>query len=43
LSHAGNFLQMLNDERPDPELEKIFDICLHSLITFDDLAIGFVW
>ena len=28
LSHAGNFLQMLNDEMPDPELEKIFDICL---------------
>ena len=28
LSHAGNFLQMLNDEKPDPELEKIFDICL---------------
>jgi len=28
LNHAGNFLQMLNDERPDPELEKIFDICL---------------
>ena len=28
LSHAGNFLQMLNDERPNPELEKIFDICL---------------
>ncbi|MEE3213386.1 MAG: citrate/2-methylcitrate synthase, partial [Thermoproteota archaeon] len=28
LSHAGNFLQILNDERPDPELEKIFDICL---------------
>jgi len=28
LSHAGNFLQMLNDERPDPELEKIFDISL---------------
>jgi len=28
LSHAGNFLQMLNDEIPDPELEKIFDICL---------------
>jgi len=28
LSHAGNFLQMLNDERPDPELEKNFDICL---------------
>jgi len=28
LSHASNFLQMLNDERPDPELEKIFDICL---------------
>jgi len=28
LSHASNFLHMLNDERPDPELEKIFDICL---------------
>ena len=28
LSHAGNFLQMLNGERADPELEKIFDICL---------------
>ena len=28
LSHAGNFLHMLNDEIPDPELEKIFDICL---------------
>jgi len=28
LSHAGNFLQMLNDKRPNPELEKIFDICL---------------
>ena len=28
LGHAGNFLHMLNDEIPDPELEKIFDICL---------------
>jgi len=28
LSHAANFLFMLNDEKPDPELEKIFDICL---------------
>ena len=28
LDHAANFLYMLNDEKPDPELEKIFDICL---------------
>ena len=28
LSHAANFLYMLNDEKPDPEMEKIFDICL---------------
>jgi len=28
LSHSANFLYMLNDEKPDPELEKIFDICL---------------
>ena len=28
LSHAANFLYMLNDEKPDTELEKIFDICL---------------
>ena len=28
LSHASNFLYMINNEKPDPELEKIFDICL---------------
>ena len=28
LSHAANFLYTLNDEKPDTELEKIFDICL---------------
>ncbi|MEE3213569.1 MAG: citrate/2-methylcitrate synthase, partial [Thermoproteota archaeon] len=28
LSHAANFLFMLNGEKPDPELERIFDICL---------------
>jgi citrate synthase len=28
LSHAANFLNMLNGEVPEPEIEKIFDICL---------------
>ena len=28
LSHAANFLYTINDEKPDPELEKIFDVCL---------------
>ena len=28
LNHAANFLYMLNGDKPDPELEKIFDICL---------------
>ena len=28
LSHAANFLYMLNGEEPDPEMEKIFDVCL---------------
>ena len=28
LSHAANFLYTLNDEKPDIELEKIFDVCL---------------
>ncbi len=28
LSHAANFLYMLNGEKPDMELEKIFDVCL---------------
>ena len=28
LGHAANFLYMLNGEKPDTELEKIFDVCL---------------
>jgi citrate synthase len=28
LSHAANFLYMLTGEKPDPETERIFDICL---------------
>ena len=28
LSHAGNFLYMLTGKKPEPEIEKIFDICL---------------
>ncbi|NQZ55749.1 MAG: citrate (Si)-synthase, partial [Candidatus Nitrosopelagicus sp.] len=28
LGHAANFLYMLNGEKPDLEMEKIFDICL---------------
>jgi len=28
LSHAANFLYMLRGEKPDSEVEKIFDICL---------------
>lgn len=37
LSHAGNFLYMLHGERPDPEVEKIFDVCLilHAEHTFN--------
>ena len=37
LSHAANFLYMLNGEVPDPEIEKIFDICLilHADHTFN--------
>jgi citrate synthase len=37
LSHAANFLYMLNDEIPDAEIEKIFDICLilHADHTFN--------
>ena len=37
LSHAANFLYMLNDEVPDAEIEKIFDICLilHADHTFN--------
>lgn len=28
LSHAANFLYMMSGEKPNPEVEKIFDICL---------------
>ena len=37
LSHAANFLYMLNDKIPDAEIEKIFDICLilHADHTFN--------
>jgi citrate synthase len=37
LSHAANFLYMMSGERPDPEVEKIFDICLilHADHTFN--------
>ena len=37
LSHAANFLYMLNNEIPDAEIEKIFDICLilHADHTFN--------
>ncbi len=37
LSHAANFLYMISGEKPDPETEKIFDICLilHADHTFN--------
>jgi len=37
LTHAGNFLSMLNGEKPQNDLEKIFDICLilHADHTFN--------
>jgi len=37
LSHAANSLYMLTGEKPEPELEKIFDICLilHADHTFN--------
>ncbi len=37
LSHAANFLYMMCGERPDPEVEKIFDVCLilHADHTFN--------
>lgn len=37
LSHAGNFLYMMSGNRPDPEVEKIFDTCLilHADHTFN--------
>ena len=37
LSHAANFLYMMSGEKPDTEVEKIFDICLilHADHTFN--------
>jgi citrate synthase len=37
LSHAANFLYMMTGEKPDPEVEKIFDTCLilHADHTFN--------
>ena len=37
LSHAANFLYMMSGEKPDPEIEKIFDVCLilHADHTFN--------
>ena len=37
LSHSANFLYMLKDEKPDQELERIFDVCLilHADHTFN--------
>jgi len=37
LSHAANFLYMMTGEKPDSEIEKIFDICLilHADHTFN--------
>ena len=37
LSHAANFLYMLKGEKPDKELERIFDVCLilHADHTFN--------
>ncbi len=37
LNHAANFLYMLSGEKPDSELEKIFDVCLilHADHTFN--------
>jgi len=37
LSHAANFLYMMLGEKPDPEVEKIFDVCLilHADHTFN--------
>jgi len=37
LSHAANFLYMMSGKKPDPEVEKIFDVCLilHADHTFN--------
>ncbi len=37
LSHAANFLYMMSGKKPDPEVEKVFDVCLilHADHTFN--------
>jgi len=37
LDHAGNFLYMMFGQKPDPEIERIFDVCLilHAEHTFN--------
>ena len=37
LSHSANFLYMIKGEKPDKELERIFDVCLilHADHTFN--------
>jgi citrate synthase len=37
LSHAGNFLYLLQGKEPDPQIEKMFDVCLslHAEHTFN--------
>ena len=37
LNHAANFLYMMSGEKPDPEVEKVFDVCLilHADHTFN--------
>ncbi len=36
-SHAANFLYMMSGEKPDPEVERVFDVCLilHADHTFN--------
>ena len=40
LSHAANFLYMMSGEKPDSEVERIFDVCLilHADHTFNALT-----
>jgi citrate synthase len=37
LNHAANFLYMISGEKPDPKVEKVFDVCLilHADHTFN--------
>jgi len=37
LNHAANFLYMMSGKKPDPEVEKVFDVCLilHADHTFN--------